>query len=398
MIQLIGIKNYSSIEVREKLSIIHSQYEKSIENLLSICSEVVVISTCNRTEIYFDSECTDESIVEKIFNLLNWNLCYKEFTFHIEGRRAIQHLMEVSCGFHSKILGEDQILGQIKNAYEISLNMNAVKKELQRLFQMAITCGKEFRVKSEMYKIPVSSSSIVVNESRKRNFKDYMLIGFGEVGKLTAKYILSGEFNKLYIVVRNKASIDIEDERIKVLSYSEKNDYYDKVQCIICCTSAPHPVVLKNEVEEKNLVIFDLAVPRDVEEEVSKLENIELFTIDDISYIDDENKKKRKELMNLNRCIVNDYIDEFIDWQKIREISPYIEKLLNTGEKVYKPRYNTFKNKQKTKDNKELAKMLIKSTSDAYINRAIEVLKEEQLEGRSEECLRIIEKIFFHLN
>jgi glutamyl-tRNA reductase len=395
MIQLIGLKRDVKLEIREKFSVIQKRCEKFTKNLSNVCEEVVVISTCNRTEIYFNAKEYDENIVNEIFDILGWDKSLKCHTFHYKEGEVIKYLMDVVCGFNSLILGEDQILAQIKEAYEIALDAKTVNKDLQRLFQIVVTCGKEFRTKSNLYKIPVSSSSIAVNESRKQGIKRFMLLGFGEVGQLAAKYILSAGFEVLYVAVRNPKVVEIEDPRVKTINFDERVKNYDKVDCIISCTSAPHCVVRKDNLPEKNMLIFDLAVPRDVEQEVYSMENVKVYNIDKVSSIDDENRKKRKDIMIKNRYIINKHIKEFMDWQKIQGISGEILNIKKCGEKVYKKRYKTFKNKRYTKDNEKLAEILFKSTSDAFVNRAIDVLKEEQLKGSAEDCMKIIKKIFY---
>ena len=398
MIQLIGLHSESTVEIREKLSIMPKHLEESTRKLLSICEEVVIISTCNRTEVYFNSEEYDEAKSEKIFGILNWDLDLKKNTFHIKGKRVAEHLMEVVCGFHSKILGEDQILGQVKCANERSVKIHGVKSDLQKLFQIAITCGKKFRDESKIYKIPVSSSSIVVKDAINKGLRKFMILGFGNVGELTLKYILGSDFDELYIAVRNVEAVKVIDSRVKIIKFEKKDQYYGQVDCIICCTSAPHSVVLKKDLPNKKLIIYDLAVPRDVEEKVLTMPEIKVYDIDKISVIDDENRKKRKELMQNNKYIIDNYVGAFMNWKELREIDPYINKLLKSGEMIYYSRYESFKHKQHTKDNEKLAMTLLKSTSDAYINRAIEVLKEQQLKGRADECLKIIEKIFYPQN
>ena len=395
MIGVLGVRSDVKLEIREKLSIIQKHYDNCLESLKEVCDEVLILSTCNRTEIYFNT-CKDyEEIVLEIFDKLKWDKNYIRYTFYHEDEHMVNHLMKVICGFDSLILGENQILGQIKDAYEIALNTKSIKKDLQKLFQMAITCGKEFRFQSKLYTIPVSSASIAVNEGRKKGARSFMVLGYGEIGSLACKYILSGSFDRLYIAVRNTSVVNIKDKRVKVIHFNERQNFYKYVDCIISCTSAPHIVVHAEELLQKPFIIYDLAVPRDVEESTGLMENVELYDIDRISCINDENCQKREEIMNSNKYILEKYTKEFLDWQKLKEISPEIRKLQKYGEQVYMKRYKTFKNKKYTKDNHELAETLLKSTSNAYINRAIEVLKEEQLKGRLDECLNIIQRIFY---
>ena len=185
MIQLIGVKHDVKIEIREKLSIIPKRQERSLEALANICDEAVILSTCNRIEIYFKSK--DEDIVKKIFNALNWDESLIKCVFNYKEEKAVQHLMEVVCGFDSLLLGEDQILGQVRDAYEVAKDSGATKKEFQRLFENAIACGKNFRTKSKTGEIPVSSSSMVVKKAIDMGLKSFMILGYGAVGELTSK-------------------------------------------------------------------------------------------------------------------------------------------------------------------------------------------------------------------
>lgn len=396
MIQLIALKDDVKIEVREKFSVIQKRLENSLKNLSEICDEVVIISTCNRTEIYFNSECEYSSIVEDIFKVLNWDKSLMQYISHYKEKEVSDHLMKVVCGFQSLILGEDQILAQVKEAYETAMKAKTIHKDLRKLFHLAVTCGKEFRTESSLNKIPVSSSSIAVSESRKEGMNRFMVLGYGEVGQLTTKYIMSGNFEVLYIAVRNPKVVDIEDSRVRVIPFEERTKYYAEVNCIISCTSAPHTVVRKNDLPiESKMVIFDLAVPRDVDRDVCTLENLQVYDIDSVSLIDDNNRKLRKDIMFKNKFILEKYINDFEEWQSLQSISQEIRKLKDTGERIYKDRYKTFEHKKHTKDIDKLAEVLLKSTSDAFINKAIEVLKEEQLKGRVDDCMRIIQKIFY---
>lgn len=397
MIGLIGIKKNTPIEVREKLSIHPNKIEHYTEELLKLLKEVVILSTCNRTEIYFNDFSENEEILKEIFDVLNWDYEFREYVFITRGSNAPKHLFEVCCGFHSKIVGEDQILGQVRSAYEYALQYNSVSQELHRLFQEAVTCGKKFKNESKLFEIPVSSASIVANESIDRGCRRFMVMGYGEVGKLVMKYILSHKAEKVYLVVRNmKIEEEIEDERVKVISFSEKNEYIDDVDCIIGCTSAPHTVLNKEHINEKGrrLLIYDLAIPRDVEKQVTELDRVEVHNIDDISTINDENKRLRIEKMQENKYILDKYFNEFDEWVKLRKVSDKIQSIKSLGNEVCEKRMTTFKNKCKDDRDIDLANMLIKSTSDFYINRAIKVIKEETLKGREEECMEIIEKIF----
>lgn len=397
VIGLIGIKRNTPLEIREKLTLKPKKVEIYTNKILEVVKEVVLLATCNRTEIYFNDSFDKKELLKEIFEIFDWDYSFREYVFITSGEESCRHLFEVCCGFHSKIIGEDQILGQVKNAYEIALKLNSVNSELHRLFQEAITCGKRFKNEAKLYDIPVSSASISVNESIKKGCYRFMLIGYGEVGHLVMKYLLSHKAEVIYLVVRNTdIKKQIEDERVRVVTFDDKNRYIDEVQSIISCTSAPHIVLSKNDINEfgEKIYIYDLAIPRDVDDEIENISRAEVYNIDKISAINDENKRLRVKRMTENKYILNKYLNEFNEWYNLRSITPQITKLKELGNEVYRMRSLTFKNKCKDKNDVKLADMLIKSSSDFYINRAIKTLKEETLEGRGEECLKIIERIF----
>lgn len=398
MLGLIGVKKDIDISIREKFSIKITKKLGKIEKLLEEFKEVVVLDTCNRTEIYFDYHSDTQEVINKVFEILEWDEVLKQHTFFKNEESTIKHLFEVSCGYHSKIKGEDQILGQIKTAYKESLDIKGTSKVLGRLFESAIACGKKFRNEAKLYEIPVSSISIVANKFIEMNCKKIMILGFGEIGQLAVKYFLQDQFEEIYIVLRDLSkAADLEDTKIKILTFEEKNKYINEVDGIIGCTSAPHAVVFKEDLNEigNKLYCFDMAIPRDIDKNVLELERVESYNIDEISKIDDENKILRAEKMKEYRYLIDDAIEEYKEWIKIRNISNKIREIKENGYEIYKRRLKTFNNKKNgSEDDNKLVGVLLKSTSDVYINRAIELLKEEKLKGCERECLRIINRIF----
>lgn len=397
MIQLLGIKKNTRVEIREKLTLSSKKKKEYTKKLLQYFDEVVILSTCNRTEIYYKGSLKGKESVCKIFEVLEWDINLNENCFYLEEIDTVKHLMEVVCGFHSKILGEDQILGQIKEAYFSSIEAEAVNNELQRLFQEAITCGKKFRTEGKLYEIPVSSASISVSEAMKNNAKKIMVIGYGEVGKLVLKYALSNDIEELQLVVRNVDKVtDISDNRVKVMKYEDAREIINNMDCVISCTSAPHLIIEKKHINEvgKEIIIFDLALPRDIDEGIKEYSRVKLYDIDEISSIDDENKNLRKEKMLEFKSIIKEHIDNYLKWKDLREVSSIIKDMKRDSSKVIEERKNTLQNKCNNEKHREIAETLIKSTSDYYVNRAIEVLKEEQLKGQGKECVKILEKIF----
>lgn len=397
MIHSIGIKKNAPIEIREKFILLNKHRSKIIKELLNYCNEVVIISTCNRTELYFDSDLKKDTLLKKVFKTLNWEESLQEYCFTLQEEKSVRHIMEVVCGFHSRIIGEDQILGQVRNAYMEAREMKSINSNLLRLFEETISCGKRFRSEAKLYEIPVSIASISVSEAMKKNVKTLMVFGYGEIGKLVVKYALGHDIDLLYLVVRDpNKEYEIEDDRVKIIDYDTSRGFVNEMDGVIACTAAPHLVIEKEHISEegKEQVYFDLALPRDIDDNIKKYNRVTLYDIDTISVMDDYNKKYRIARMNNYKYILNEYIEEYMEWKTLRAISPHISKMKKLSNIIVNERVKTFENKAKEEKDIKIAKTMIKSTSDYYVNRAIEVLKEESLKGCEEKCVNILEKIF----
>ena len=394
MLGLIGIKKGVDVSIREKLVISPRTKDLISNSLRNITDEFVILSTCNRTEIYFKGQGIDK---ELIFEVLNWDKSLLEYVFYIDDESAVKHLFELACGFHSRILGEDQILGQIRDAYLEGVEKGYIFSELMRLFEEAISCGKRFRNDTKLYEIPVSSSSIAVNKVIESKAEKLMVMGYGTIGKLVIKYALGTELKEINIVVRDKSKVEkITDQRVNILTYNEARERLNEMDGLISCTAASHLVVEKYHInkEGKNILLIDLAMPRDIDPQLQNYERVQLLDIDKISKLDDENKHLRVERMQKNKYIIDKYIKEYMNWLNLRCVTNYIKEFKDSGDFIVSHRVKSFENKCKNKEDAKLAEILIKSTADYYINRAIKVLKNEKAKGREEQCLRILMEIF----
>lgn len=395
MIGLIGIKKEVPIEVREKLIVKEDERDRIIKKLNSVFEEAIILNTCNRTEIYFNHSLDKEDAVKLIFDIMLWDLDLIKYTFYLEGDKVSKHLFEVSSGFHSKILGEDQILGQVKDCYKKAIKCAKVKGEVSKLFELAISCGKKFKSESKLYKIPVSLSSITAKSIAQSGAKNVVIVGFGSVSKLLIKYLLDTEVKRITVIIRNKNKIPkMINPKISFKMLDNLKAEIAIADAVVSCTSSTGFVIDKRHIStNRKLIIYDLAMPRDVCEDVLSLKNVSLYNLDYLSRINDNNLKLRFEKMNEFRYIIEEFIQKYNDYQSMLLITPFIKEMKKHGDLIYKKRLKSYKNKTGRDDN--LAEVLLKSTSDAYVNRAIDLLKEEKLKGEEEQCLKILKKIFF---
>lgn len=410
MIHLIGIKKELDLILRAKLAISQDNIDGILLKMKeTLCEEVVIINTCNRTEIYLKSSLSQNIIIQEVFKTLNWDEEFIKYIFYSNDSKAITHLLEVSCGFHSKILGEDQILGQVKDAYLKSKELKVIKASFDKLFSMAISCGKEFKTESKLYKTPVSYSSIAAKKAIDQGCKNILILGFGKMAQLTLNYLIGKQdiLDKIYIVVRNTDKVInhsnivkniklMENKKIEIIPIDNLVDTYKYIDALICCTSSPTPIVLKKDLPSQPILIFDLSLPINVEDSCSELKNICLFNLDNLQNVDKENKIQRRNIMNSNKYIIKKYYDEYNNFLKLMSLSGIIKDVKEEGQLLVENNLKTFKNKKYTKDNDKLVATLLKSSANTYINRAIEVLKEETLKGNNKDAYELIKRIFLN--
>ena len=320
----------SDLNIREK---VHFTKKKKLEcyNFIKeneILSEAIILSTCNRSEIYGVINKNDKlqdflKIFEVIFHLLP-----EEIEKNIElkeGDEAVTHIFEVTGGFKSMVIGEDQILGQVKDSYFEALELKTSGKFLNKLFLSAITFGKKFRSCSGISDIPTSVSSIGVkllkNKMKSLEGKKALVVGLGEMNQIIMKYLLNESMDKIYIANRTLREIDSFTDVVELIPFEDRYKVINEVDVIISCTSAPHFVIKEVEFSKnysgRQLCILDLAMPRDVEPSLAKINGVEIVVIDDLKELSDESLNERVLLMNGCGELMEHEMDKFYKWREI---------------------------------------------------------------------------------
>lgn len=405
MIQLIGIKRELDVSVRSLLTISPTSIDDVIFKIKSdISDEVVIITTCNRTEIYLNTSMSEDILITNLFNILGWDPEYKEYIFYSTNNAAVKHLLEVGCGFHSKILGEDQILGQIKDAYLKSCQLNAVKGDLHKLFSMAIACGKEFKTTTRLFEVPVSYSSIAAKKALSDGNRKFVILGFGKMAQLTFNYLVEKDIDHIAILGRNiakikkssliKSAMELTTDKISVDSIDNIKSALECADTLICCTASPIPLVKPEHMPQHKLTIFDLSLPENVSPECSDKDQVTLYNLDTLQQVDTINKLIRKKVMLDNKHIILKYFQEYQQYLKVKALVPVIQSMKKNGELNAENHLRTYLHKKNTKNNEILVETLLNSSNNTYINKAIEVLKAETLSGNGQEAYSIIKRIF----
>ncbi len=289
--------------------------------------EHLVLSTCNRTELY--AEAPDRQTVLNVFTHFFDTPFFEEYLYCYEGYDAIHHALRVACGIDSMMVGEAQIFGQMKRAYALAEELGFVKKQLRLIFPYIFSAIKRIRHQSGIGHNPVSIASAATRLITQL-FTDFsalktLIIGTGEMATLMTQYLGKQGVHQFFVASRTleNATMLAETLHAPSLTISEIPTYLAKVDLVITATACPVPFIHKTMVKQAltcrsshRLVILDLAVPRDVEEEVGELNDVSLFNIDDLHATIESNMLKRQQAAQYAEELIQQELAQYADWRR----------------------------------------------------------------------------------
>lgn len=406
-IGVVGINHHlAPIEVREKFSFTESMKIEGSNYLLDEgINEVTIVSTCNRSEIYISGDDIEESIekVVKFYGDFFKQEIAREFIFTKSGKDAVDHIFMVASGLDSIVIGEDQILGQIRDAMISAMELGFSKKILNKLFMEAVGVGKKIRHTLKISEIPLSTSYIGISLLKKSmgslEGKKALVIGAGEISSLAVKYLDEENLDKIYLTNRSHGKIGEvfgEYEDIKSINYRDRHQFIKHVDFIITATAAPHTVIRAEDMPriENKLWILDLGLPRDVDGEVGGMNNVTLYHIDDLKEVSEENMKKREQLSKEAMVIIEKDVEKFTCWLKTIEVDPVIQSL-NIKCSQIKNDTMDYINRKLDLDKREekIIDKMIMSALKTIIREPIKVMKEAD-EDNVSEYMETVKKLF----
>ena len=386
---LIGINHENTnVNIRSKWNFNSNDTKIILSNLIkeSIVSEAFLLSTCNRTELYF---CDNTS--ENVINWLNQNnYLDKElllpYFYEYHDINLVKHLMKVACGLNSLVVGEVEILGQIKKAYEIAIINKSIGKKFDRLLQLVFKTAKSVRFNTNISKSPVSIASIAVRLSIKilKEIKDkkVLLIGAGDTIKKISYY-----FHKIGIknlVIANRSLLNAKKIALKIkVKYILLTDIYKHISCtdiIISATSSNSTIIktkmIKQYIGKKSLYFLDLSVPNDIEHSIGNLENTFLYNLDDLEKLSEDNKNKRKLSSKKALYIIEKHIEEYKTWISYTKNIQYIIYFKSHFNKMKTDFLkNSYKEIKQGKNSIDVINNLADLMTKKFIHESIRILK-----------------------
>ena len=321
------------INIREQISSANDEHsELLLKQLLALdsVSEAAVLSTCNRTELYCVTQNKDDIIVWLADqHKLNKDKVETYFYRHSENE-AVRHAMRVACGLDSMMIGEPQILGQMKKAYHFAESRGTIGPTMRPIFHHIFSASKRIRSHTGIGVNPISIAYASVNLIQRvfpENIADktVFLIGSGETSQLVAKYLTQIGIKKFFVASRTLTSAKELAEQVngQPLTIGEIPAVLPKADIIVSATSCPLPFISRGLVDrsmqsrsEKPMFLLDLAVPRDIEHDVHDVPNVFLYNIDDMQDLIDEGMQERQNAAQNAEQIIEYELEEYIRWHR----------------------------------------------------------------------------------
>lgn len=414
IIGLIGL-NYKSapVEIREMMSFTEDQIRLFIKNLKQIESVagVVVLSTCNRTEIYFHikSKSSQEAfdlILRRFLDYKNLPESSKDHLYLYEGFDTVKHLFNVASGINSMIIGEDQIIGQVKNAFLISDHEHCAGPVLTRLFNRTFNAGKRVRTETKINEGSASVSSAAATLAKQQYpdiaSRSILLIGAGQTGRLSMMSLIEKGCKNLYITNRTfeKAEKEAKEFKTTAVLFNSISDYLISCDIIMIATGSTVPLITENMINEvmpkrnfRPMCIVDLSVPRNVAQEVGYIEHINLFDVDDTEVVIKETYGKRKgELVKADK-IITSLAYSYMEWLGSLNLSPTIRQIQENFRKINNLEFKNYR-KFKNGFDREPLHEYGNHISDKFSRLLIENLKQLTDNGKNVEHLNMLNELF----
>jgi glutamyl-tRNA reductase len=343
---LLGVSHRTApVDLRERLDFSSRDLGAAVEALAMrpSAAETVVLSTCNRSEIYVASSDPGQAQQDVIAFLAEYHQLPGEvFVPHLftnSDQEAARHLFRVAAGLDSIVVGEPQILGQVKEAFQAAAERHCAGPLLTRTFERALTVGKRVRHETALGRGAVSIAYAAVSPARKifgkLTGRRVLVIGAGEISTLTAQYLRNEGVADIAITSRTEAHADALARSVsgRTIPWTDMPEALGRADIIITATGAQRPIITRAQVEavidrkRTPLFIVDLAVPRDVEASVGDIEQVFLYNVDDLQSIVQENLSRRGAEIEQAERIVSEEVAHFSAWQRSRATVPTIRAL-----------------------------------------------------------------------
>lgn len=365
------------------------------------CSECVILSTCNRSEVYYVSRPGYAPELIRFLLKKEEDETFADYFYSYEGPEAAEHLMRVTAGLKSAVLGEDQILGQVSKACEFAEAVGTSGKKLSKLFQTAVTTAKRIKTETGMSNLPLSASYIGIKKLDRLlgglSGKRIMLIGSGEMNRLAARYLQEGQAERIVLCSRSCAPAEDWDIPVETVPFAQRYAFLAEMDAVICATASPHTILTADSMPclTKPLYIVDMAMPPDVDGSIHSMSNVTVISIDDLRTAADENLERRKQLSAQAEDTISADLAKFSDWLFHSRVDPAIESLNRRCDSIAADTeaYLFHKLALTPKEKKLITKML-RAGLHRLIREPVLRLKAMESKNQQDEYIKMVKELF----
>lgn len=369
---VVGVNHKTApVAIREQVAFSPERLAEALHSAKPLAQEHLILSTCNRTELY--ANCADPQQLEQLiawlarFHSIPQNKL-QPYLFIYAEEQAVQHAMRVACGLDSLVLGEPQILGQLKTALQNATDAQATGHQLTHLMQHAFNTAKKVRTQTSIGANPVSVAFAAVSLSKQifsqLEKQTALLVGAGETIELVGRHLTTNKIGHIIVANRNleRARKLADQYQGTAIGLPDIGDYLPKADIVISSTAAPLPIIGKGMVERalksrkhRPMFMVDIAVPRDIEPEVGQLDDVYLYTVDDLQSVIEENLQSRRAAAEQAENMVLEEVQSFMGWLRAQEHRDTIRQFRQQNEAI---RDEVLARAQKMLQNKNAAEVL----------------------------------------
>jgi glutamyl-tRNA reductase len=347
---ILGLNHKTApVDLREKVAFSEDRLVAALRALRQErgVAEVVILSTCNRTEVYWAGSASGAELSQWLERHHSHGLDLTASVYVHQEKLAVEHAFSVASGLDSMVLGEAQILGQLKNAYRIAQETGSTGPHLNKLFQAAFSAAKRVRTETQIGANAVSLASATVSLAR-RMYSDFsthtaLMIGAGEMIALAARHFATAGVKR--IVIANRTLVNAQTLAAEISGYAVDLSHLEKelteADIVVSCTASPVPLITKAAAaaavrtrRHRPIFMVDLAVPRDIDPAVADLEDVYLFSIDDLQQLVDENRQQREVAAGDAKVVISEEVARFLQDARAKEAGPAIRALRQQADAI----------------------------------------------------------------
>lgn len=417
MIGVVGLSHKSApVHIREKFAIDKDEYTDLSKTILNnkYIDELVIISTCNRTELYFTAgECCSPGAFHVLFHYLKSHINEEDSVeshfYQYETKKAVNHLFRVVSGLDSMVLGEYQIVSQVKEAINHAEEIGSAGKVLTRLFHKALETGKQVRTKTGISNGAFSVSYAAVEKCnsifKHLPDKKILLIGAGETGELVIKNLYKKGCQNILVSNRTAAKAEELANRFGagLVDFKNLKAGIQEADIVVSSISCKAPLITAGMFSEngastnKQTIFIDLGVPRNIDSRLAEKEHVALYNVDDLEEVVAKNMEKKKSYIKTAEKIIAKKLDEFSDWLSIQNLSPVIQNIMLGVNEINQSELAVFKKFHNPEEYLNMEKYG-KHIAEKIVNSMIKNLKTISDNGRKTEYIKVINDLFSPTN